>query len=176
MLCTVQGCTVVQGWQSFMIKNQYGRTQLKPQYMKLKGSFDKSGASIIDTNAIYYYHTEDKLFDMEFNFIIRFFDTGQYAFFASTNKPIINLSFEDIDYLDLEKATNVGYYKIKDSTVILEKPNHLFRRAGKRNLDKYKVLFNGNLNSVTNAASDYQAVYTKIKLNQLLNDKIKPDW
>lgn len=172
----MQGCTVVKGWESFMIKNEYGRTQLKPQYMILKGSFDKSRASVIDTNAIYYYNSEDKLIDMEFNFILRFFENGQYAFFGGSQKPVSPLSHEDINYNNLDRAGTVGYFDVNDSIITLEYPNQFFRRSGKRNLDKYKILPNGNIESITKAASDYGAVYQKILISNKSSLKIVPDW
>ena len=113
---------------------------------------------------------------MEFNFVIRFFENGQYAFFTRNEKPIIHLSYENIDYNDLQKASYVGYYNIKENTVIIELPNHLFRRSGKRNLDKYKVLSNGDLESVTKSASDYRAVYKKILISEKSLKEVYPDW
>lgn len=172
--CLVQGCGVLSSQESFITKNQYGRTQLKE--MKFKESFDKLNIDLIDVNAIYYYHRENTNIDMEFNFIIRFFENGQYAFFARNEKPIIHLSYENIDYNDLQKASYVGYYNIKENTVIIELPNHLFRRSGKRNLDKYKVLPNGDLESITKQASDYGAVYKKIPLSEKSLIEVVPDW
>ena len=144
--------------------------------MKFKESFDKSKIDLVDLNVIYYYHRENTNINMEFNFIIRFFKNGQYAFFANSKKPITHLSYEDINYNDLQKASYVGYYNIKGNTIIIELPNHLFRRSGKRNLDKYKVLSNGDLESITKSASDYGAIYKKTPINEKILMRTIPDW
>ncbi|MFV0530273.1 MAG: hypothetical protein ACK5MD_02420 [Flavobacteriales bacterium] len=150
--------------------------QLKPGYIELKNSFNNTKIELIDKNAIYYYHRENTNIDMEFNKMIRFFEKGQYAYFSQSEKPIVHLSYESIDYNNLEKASYAGYYNIKDSIIVLEKPNHLFRRSGKRNLDKYKVLLNGDLESITKQASDYGAVYKKIPLSEKSLIEVVPDW
>ena len=170
----VQCCGIFPSQKSFIIKNQYGRIQLKE--MKFKESFDKSKIDLVDLNVIYYYHRENTNINMEFNFIIRFFKNGQYAFFANSKKPITHLSYEDINYNDLQKASYVGYYNIKGNTIIIELPNHLFRRSGKRNLNKYKVLSNGNLESITKSASDYGAIYKKTPINEKILMRTIPDW
>jgi hypothetical protein len=173
-ICVSQGCTVILGYRYHVDINQHDRRQLKK--MNFKKTFDQSKTGILDSHAIYFHHSKDESIDMEFNFIIRFFETGQYAFFARNVSPIIGLSHEDIDYNDLKRATYVGYYNIKKDFVIIEYPNHLFRRGGIRNIDKYKVLPNGDLKSITKIASDYGAVYNKIPLseNDLIN--VAPDW
>lgn len=160
--------------KSTIYKNQYGRMELKE--MHFKESFDKSKIDILNTNTIYYHHRENQSIDMEFNYVIRFFESGQYGFFTENRKPILPLSYNDLNYNNLDKATYVGYYNIKDDIIILEKPNHLFRRSGKRNLDKYKVLLNGDLKSITNQASDYNAIYKKINLNERNLKELVPDW
>lgn len=48
--------------------------------MKFKETFNKSKAGNLSMNSIYYYHSEDMCINTEFNFIIRFFENGQYAF------------------------------------------------------------------------------------------------
>lgn len=168
VIVVLNGCS----WKTYISQNSYGRMQLKE--MKFKESFKNINNELIDDNSIYYHHSDDPKIDMEFNFIIRFFKNGQYAFFARNENPIINLSYNDIDFNDLKKANYVGYYKIKDKIVIIEYPNHLFRRAGKRNLDKYKILNNGDLESITNGASDYKSIYKKISVENL--KQVIPDW
>jgi len=111
----VQCCGIFPSQKSFIIKNQYGRIQLKE--MKFKESFDKSKIDLVDLNVIYYYHQENTNINMEFNFIIRFFKNGQYAFFTNNKEPITHLSYEDINYNDLQKASYVGYYNIKGNTI-----------------------------------------------------------
>ena len=53
----VQCCGIFPSQKSFIIKNQYGRIQLKE--MKFKESFDKSKIDLVDLNVIYYYHREN---------------------------------------------------------------------------------------------------------------------
>ena len=118
----VQCCGIFPSQKSFIIKNQYGRIQLKE--MKFKESFDKSKIDLVDLNVIYYYHRENTNINMEFNFIIRFFKNGQYAFFTNNKEPITHLSYEDINYNDLQKASYVGYYNIKGNTIKIYYKNH----------------------------------------------------
>lgn len=144
--------------------------------MSFKDSFDKSKIDVLNTNTIYYHHRENQSIDMEFNYIIRFFETGQYAYFTKKSEPILPLNFDDLNYNDLDKASYVGYYNIRENVIILEKPNHLFRRSGKRNLDKYIVLPNGDLKSVTRQASDYNAIFKKLNLEDDNLKSLIPDW
>lgn len=174
----VSSCRLTQHYSNYIEENQYGRTKLKE--MKLKRNSEKLlVTSKISIDAVYYYYNEDIVMDTEFKKTIRFFEYGQYAFFSSFTKPIenqLNSSEKMIDYNNLEKATYVGYYNIKDSIIILEKPNHLFRRSGQRNLDKYKVLPNGDLKSITRQASDYGAIYKKIPITEKSFIEVVPDW
>jgi|AntDeeMinimDraft_5_1070356.scaffolds.fasta_scaffold13495_2 hypothetical protein len=171
-----ESCSLIQGYDSFTITNEFGRSQLKPNYIKLDKTFDKDSSKIIDIDAIYFHQSEDEGINMKFYFLIRFFEGGQYAFYAYNQKPIQSDSYELLEYNDLSKPVYVGYYNIVDSIVTLEKPNHLFRRGGRRNLDKYKILHNGNLKSITRAASDYNAVYDRIKSTEKGILSVEPDW
>lgn len=172
----ITGCSLVQGYDNFTIVNESGRVQLKPQYIELNESFDLAGENPINFDAIYFYHRENKTIDMEFNFILRFFSTGQFAFFGGNQKPIIGLTYKDYQYNELSQASHVGYYNVNDSIITVEYPNHLFRRAGRRNLDEYKILPNGNLKSITRDASDYKAVYEIITNTNKGIQQLEPDW
>lgn len=172
----LSSCSLIQGYDNFVLKNQFGRTQLKPKNIKLDKSFDSSKINIVDTDAIYFYRSEDTAINMEFNLIMRFFSTGQFALFGGNQKPIIGLSYDNYQYNNLSRASVVGYYNINDSVITVEYPNHLFRRAGRRNLDEYRILPNGNLESITREASDYEAVYKKILATEKGILPVEPDW
>jgi len=159
----IQGCN---NWQYYISQNSYGRKQLKD--MKLKKSFDSSKIDLVDLNAIYYHHDVDESINMEFNFIIRFFKNGQYAFFSRSDKPIVNLTYKDVDFNDLNKASEVGYYNVKNKTVKVEFPNHPLVGS----LKKYRVLPNGDME--LRIASNYKHIYKKILVENLKD--VKPDW
>ncbi len=173
---SITGCSLIQGYDNYTIVNEFGRVQLKPEYIGLKESFYISKENPIPFDAIYFHHRENKAIDMEFNFVIRFFSTGQFAFFGGNQKPIKGLTYEDYKYNELSRASQVGYYNLKDSVISVEYPNHLFRRAGRRNLDEYKILPNGNLKSITRDASDYKAVYEIITTTEKGILPVVPDW
>jgi hypothetical protein len=170
------GCSLIQGYDNFTIVNEFGRVQLKPEYIELKKSFDISKKNPISFDAIYFHHSENKTIDMEFNFVIRFFSTGQFAFFGGNQKPIIGLTYKEYQYNELSRASDVGYYNVKDSLITVEYANNLFRRGGRRNLDEYRILPNGNLKSITRAASDYKAVYEIITSTDQGIKQLEPDW
>jgi len=178
LLCSIiiffqlQSCNSIRGWQSYAVKEQNGRVYLKN--MELKNKFKSSMNKFICVNCIYYHQRKNESIDREFNFIIRFFENGQYAYFIRSESPIQNLTFYDINFNDLSSAKFIGYYTIKDNIITLEYPNFLFRRAGKRSLDKYRILLNGDIKSITKQASDYGALYQKIKYEDL--KVIAPDW
>lgn len=172
----LSSCSLIQGYDNYAIENEFGRRQLKPGYVELKKSFDKSAIIHIDTDAIYYHQRENIDIDMKFYKLIRFFEGGRYAFYSYNQKPIQNGSYDLLDYNNLKKPVYVGYYNIADSIITLEKPNHLARRGGRSNLDKYKILYNGNLKSITRAASDYNAVYERIKSTEKGILSVEPDW
>lgn len=169
LLLQLQSCNVLKGWQSYSVQEPNGRSYLKD--MKFKESFKSEMGDLIDENAIYYRYYENESIDFKLHSGIRFFKTGQYIGYGSR---------DELDYsifTELKKG-GIGYYnvKVKDSIIILEYPNHLFRRSGKRNLDKYKILSNGDLESITKSASDYGAVYKKIPLSEKNLIEVVPDW
>ncbi|NHM02225.1 hypothetical protein [Flavobacterium difficile] len=136
--------------------------------MKLKKSFDSTKIDLIDLNTIYYLHDKDENIDIEFNFIFRFFKNGQYAFFSRSDKPIVNLTYKDIDFNDLKKARYVGYYNVRDKNVKIEFPNHPFVGSMK----KYRILPNGDIE--LRITSNYRHLYKKIYVDNLKD--VKPDW
>ena len=83
----VQCCGIFPSQKSFIIKNQYGRIQLKE--MKFKESFDKSKIDLVDLNVIYYYHRENTNINMEFNFIIRFLKMVNMLFLLTIKSPLL---------------------------------------------------------------------------------------
>lgn len=166
--CLIQGCANLKP-NSYAVINPDSRTYLID--MKFKNSFKPEMASLIDENVIYYRYYKNESINFELHSGIRFFKSGQYIGYGSK---------EELDhsiFTQLNKG-GIGYYnsKVKDSIVIIESANLLYRRSGKRNLDKYKVLPNGDLKSITRQASDYNAIYKKINLNESNLKELVPDW
>lgn len=168
LLWLAQGC-VISKPESFAVIDSDKRSYLKE--MKFKDSFRPEMNILIDKNTVYYRYYENKAIDLKLHSGLRFFKTGQYIGYGSR---------EELDYFIFTKLNKggIGYYnsKINDSIIIIEKPNLIFRRAGKRNFDKYKVLPNGDLKSITKQASDYGGIYKKIPLSENSLEEFIPDW
>jgi|GEM_PF-1073533 len=170
------GCSLIQGYDNFTIVNEFGRSQLKPKYITYKDTFKNDSKRIIKYDAIYFHNSYNSQTGTKYYQLIRFFEGQRYAFYAYNQNPIKDNNFEIIEYNDLKRPVYVGYYKVRDSIITLEKPNHLFRRAGRRNLDEYRILPNGNLKSITRDASDYKAVYEIITNTDQGIKQLEPDW
>lgn len=175
LLASQQSCSF-KSWRSFAQENEYGRVQLKPEAVTLKTTFDPSAASRISTDKVYHFYKENTGLNTESLFTIRFFPGGQYAFFAQSISPIAHRSHNDYNFNELNKASHVGYYNIKGDEVVLEYPNLQYSRSGKSNLDSYKILPNGDLQSLTTSASDYEAVYKKVSPAGTPLVAVSPDW
>lgn len=172
----ITGCSLIQGYDNFTIVNEYGRSQLRPEFIIFNDSLNNDSKIIINYDAIYFYNRYNSKTGTKYYKLIRFFEGQRYAFYACNQNPIQDNNFDIIEYNDLKKPAYVGYYKLIDSTLTLEKPNHLFRRAGRRNLDEYKILPDGNLKSITRDASDFKAVYEIISNTDIGILPVVPDW
>ncbi|MDV6167105.1 hypothetical protein R1T16_01625 [Flavobacterium sp. DG1-102-2] len=150
-----QGCYLMQEWQSYSVKEHNGRSFLKE--MKYKESFTPQMSNLIDQNCLYHRYYENPSIDYKLHSGIRFFKNGQYIIYNSSSA--LNYSI-----FTTFSQGEIGYYNsnLKDSIIIIEKANHLFRRAGKRSLDRYKVTSNGDLISITKDASDLEVSTKKI--------------
>ncbi len=131
--------------------------------MHFKESFKKSMSEKIDSNVIYSNFYEDLSINYTIYTYLRLFNTGQYALFFSKEKRT--------DF-NLQKARFVGYYNVKGDILYLEIPNTIFSKSGKRIIDKYKILSNGNLESIERKKVNIE-FYQKTKFETLFTT---PDW
>lgn len=159
---------LIKGWEHYYDRDSYGREKLHK--MRFKKSFKPKMANHIDISAVYYEFYENTSINYKLHTYIRFFPDGQYAIFASsTNHRDIN---------NLNEASTIGYYNIRNNKLLLERPSHKLAYYG-RVIQKYKILENGNLQG------EFKGIYKKIKpeklqevykKNELKNTRVYPDW
>lgn len=166
----VSGCSVILGWRHYSVHEPNGRVYLKK--MSFKETFKPQMAGLIDENAVYisfFKRNYDEGVQLRY-FGVRFFNSGQYIFRSGGGWDV------DYDGFNHLKQGFVGYYNFdnKKNTIIIEMPNFLFRRSGYASMDEYKVMYNGDLESITSGSPDRGLIFFKINSNKI--KLVQPDW
>jgi len=132
--------------------------------MKFEKSFTKEMMNKIEADAIYVSYYEDNSINYKMYTYLRFFKFGQYAFFHSKTK--------NVDINDIQKASFVGYYNIKNDVLLLEFPNTSFSKAGKRVIRKFVI--EGDTLKEKRKSNETETIFTKIKIKEIA--PVLPDW
>lgn len=132
--------------------------------MKYHTSFTKEMSLKIEDDAVYFNYYENPSINYKLYGYIRFFNSGQYAIFSS-NK-------ENVDVNDIQKASIVGYYNIKNDVLLLEVPNTSFSIAGKSVIRKFRMIQDTLIEK--RKKGETERIFNKIKIKNL--KPIYPDW
>src|SRR5690606_14851082 len=168
IILTTTSCGIVQivrGYDTYVDTNYYGGRELKNKKFKKKFSKEMSEKLVFDK--VYYNYYENENIDYKRHHYLRFFPTGQYAFYTSPTN--------DIDVNNLFLAACVGYYNVKkDNFLELETPTGNFNTPSYRVNWKYKITPDGSLERNKKRANyPEKFILTEV---ESLNLNAKPYW
>ena len=161
VIILIQSCAVTKGWETYAVQEPNGKAYLKE--MKFKKSFQPEMANYIDEDAIYAWKRPESSGPPNY-VVFRFFKTGQWISFSCNE-------LEPNCINNLNQKSFVGYYNYKDGAILTEAANFNFSKSGKSEINKLKILDNGNLYI---NYSNTEIIYQKIKGEQV--EKVTPDW
>lgn len=169
VLLTTTSCGIIEiirGYDAYVDTNYYGGRELKNKKFKKKFSKEMSEKLVFDK--VYYNYYEDESIDYKRHHYLRFFPTGQYAFYTSPTK--------DIDINNLFTAACVGYYIVKkDNLLELETPTGNFNTASFRVIWKYKIKPDGLEKKRKNKMDNYPERFT-LEESKDLDLEVQPNW
>ncbi|PIF33126.1 hypothetical protein CLU81_3701 [Flavobacterium sp. 9] len=157
-------CRLTQHYTKYIDKNQYGRLHLKN--MKFEKSFTKEMMNKIEADAIYVNYYENNSINLIGYSYLRFFKFGQFATFHSKT--------ENANINDIQKASVVGYYNIKNGILLLELPNTSFSKAGKRSIRKFVIAGDTLKLKEKIKSNETETIFTKVKIKEIA--PVLPDW
>jgi hypothetical protein len=161
LVLAITSCRVIS--PNYIIRNSLGREQLRE--MVLKKTFIKSMAEAVNTDSVYMNYYEERASSYKRYSYLKLYKTGQFALFVSKEN--------DVNLNNLQSARFVGYYNVKSKVLYVEIPNITLTQGGKRIIQEYNILDNGNLQRVENKRVNNDIFQIKTPVN-LFN--VTPDW
>ena len=120
---------VARGRDKYVIKNNNGREELIKK--KYQSKFEPAMADALFCDKVYYNYYENSNIGYINHSFLRFFKTGQFAYFYSESG--------NVDVNDINHASFVGYYVTEGNIVKLETPKGNFNTAHFRMVWKYSI-------------------------------------
>ena len=156
LLIMATGC-----YTSRVSNNKFGREELKTK--RYSKQFKEGMNAKIDTTCVYYRYYENSLINYKQYAYLRFLSKGKYAYFIGTTDSIIDVN-------NLNMASHVGYYIIKNNIVKLETPTGNFNTADYRVIWKFTVSDDGELIEKNGLKRVYE------KVGNISLKHVNPDW